>query len=109
MIEINVKAKPFNPAEEVLGVELFWMMEECHLIGWHYFSDKPPAEKKKEVLVIPKAGKFGITVDMIIKKFPHHGGNIAGEINVFENDTAKVLVTASWELYDNWLKDVVVS
>jgi hypothetical protein len=51
MIELNKKAKPFNPCESVLGTELLFKVAKCRMIGSYYYLDNPSEKIGKDVLV----------------------------------------------------------
>lgn len=69
LMEINVKAKPHNPAEDVLGTELLWVFAECQLVGWHYFGEDVPPNKGREVIALVHPGQFSPTILKIQKGF----------------------------------------
>jgi hypothetical protein len=51
MIELNKKAKPFNPCESVLGTELLFKVGRCRMIGSYYYLDQPSEKIGKDVLI----------------------------------------------------------
>jgi hypothetical protein len=103
MIEVNTQAKPYNPAEEIVGAELFWKFHRCQLVGSHYYCDKPPADSGKDVLALIR-GQYGLILDLL-----HDGGweevdfPVGGIVHAFKKDINKVLLTTATTSYQDFL------
>jgi hypothetical protein len=110
MIEVNVKAKPFNPAESVIGSDLMLCLADAQLIGWHYFCDKPPADKGKSVMGIAGPGKYNNTLKKIKLSGWVPGKAINGGITIttkYHRTNAEGLIDTfflidNWDTYEKW-------
>lgn len=57
MIELNKKAKPFNPAEEIVGSELYWALTACRFILGAYYDPKHGTQDG-EILALTRVSQY---------------------------------------------------
>lgn len=69
MIEVNKRAKPFHPCEELLGTELLFLTKRCQLIGRNYYAPQYPTNKKDVMCQF----KGSLVANGLVKGLKKHG------------------------------------
>jgi hypothetical protein len=106
-LEVNTKAKPYNPAEELIGIELLLTFHHASLIGSHDYIAKLKPTSKPDVLVSPKTS-LGIAT--LKKWLGPRGYNwnpdnwLAGRTSLWENDKVCLYVAHNHHQYLEILK-----
>lgn len=104
MIQLNVGAKPYNVCEEVMGTELFFMMQKTQLIGSHYYNPQPPAYAAKDVLGLVKVSWKTVEKQLMKEGFKAYWALFGGIVTMWQpkDGGTKIFVTSDYSIYSKF-------